>query len=171
MTAVERTHAVAKETDAVHPLGAHGELKAQRFDGPLTDTELNALLNLLIETIRAGAKVAAVFACRASCQDKRGMYLDIQADACKAVQGLSRLLRARGQEPSEATNGFFERAMDLPEKADRVAFFLRGQTWLLATLTEALPHLPDAEVQAVFADCIETVRRNSDRAAAYKAGH
>ncbi|MCF4166069.1 DUF6306 domain-containing protein [Zavarzinia compransoris] len=143
-------------------------LKSPCFDGPLSDSELDELINLLIESIRAGAKVAAVFACRASCQDKRGMYLDIQADCSRGIQELSRVLKARGIEPSDATNGFFDRAMELPERADRIAFFVRGQAWLHATLQEALPHIQDADVAAVFRTCAEQVERNRQRALAYQ---
>ncbi|PWR17723.1 DUF6306 domain-containing protein [Zavarzinia compransoris] len=150
------------------PVDADGDLRTPNFNGPLTDSELAALINLLIESIRAGAKVAAVFACRAACQDRRGMYLDIQSDASKAIQHFSRILKARGVEPSDATSGFFDRAIDLPEKADRVAFFARGQDWLLATLQEALPHLQDPELIAVFRECAETAKRNRERALTYK---
>lgn len=166
MNAVDRKRAASSDQHT----DEHGDLRAPRFDGPLSDSELDELINLLIETIRAGAKVAAVFACRASCQNKRGMYLDIQADASKAIQTLSRLLKARGVEPSDATNGFFDRAMELPERADRIAFFVRGQAWLLATLREALPHLQDAEISAAFTDCIEQVERNRERAQSYMNG-
>lgn len=165
MNAVDRKRAVPSDIAPDH----RSDLVTPRFNGPLSDSELDELINLLIETIRAGAKVAAVFACRASCQDKRGMYLDIQADASKAIQQLSRVLKARGVEPSDATNGFFDRAMELPERSDRVAFFVRGQAWLLATLHEALPHLPDPEIATVFRECAEQVERNRAQAQAYLA--
>ena len=97
------------------------------------------------------------------------MYLDIQADCSRGIQELSRVLKARGIEPSDATNGFFDRAMELPERADRIAFFVRGQAWLHATLTEALPHLQDPEVAAVFQACVEQTERNRDRALAYQS--
>lgn len=153
------------------PIDDNGDLQTPCFKGPLTDSELDALINLLIESLRAGAKVAAVFACRISCQDRRGIYLDIQADASKAIQHFSRFLKARGVDPSDATSGFFDRAVDLPEKADRIAFFVRGQDWLLATLQEALPHLQNADVIAAFNECIETAKRNRDRVLQYQPTH
>lgn len=170
VTVVDPNRATASATLPELTLGDSGEFSPTRFDGPLTDSELDALLNLLIEATRAGAKVAAVFACRAQCQEKRGMYLDIQADASKTIQALARILKTRGIEPSAATNGFFDRAMDLPEKADRVAFFVRGQAWLVATLREALPHIADAEIVQIFRDCAVQADRNRVRAMSFQLG-
>lgn len=161
---------MASVTRADFVLDDGSDMAPPRFDGPLSDSELNGLLNLLIEATRAGAKVAAVFACRAQCQEKRGMYLDIQADASKTIQSLARILKARGVEPSAATNGFFDRAMDLPEKADRVAFFVRGQAWLVAALREALPHIADEEIVQVFRECAAQADRNRVRAMSFQLG-
>ena len=170
MTVVDPNHATTSASSPDFGVDAGGELAPARFNGPLTDSELDALLNLLIEATRAGAKVAAVFACRAQCQEKRGMYLDIQADASKTIQALARILKTRGIEPSAATNGFFDRAMDLPEKADRVAFFVRGQAWLVATLREALPHIADSEIVQIFRDCATQADRNRVRAMSFQLG-
>lgn len=169
MTVVDPNRATAAASTQGFALDT-GDLDTPRFDGPLTDSELNGLLNLLIEATRAGAKVAAVFACRASCQEKRGMYLDIQADASKTIQALARILKTRGVEPSDITNGFFDRAMDLPEKADRVAFFVRGQAWLVATLREAIPHIADTQIVEIFRECATQADRNRVRAMSFQLG-
>lgn len=120
----------------------------------LAGQELDGFLNLLIEAMRAGAKVSAVFACRADCPKQRAMFLEVQQGTARAIAELGRLLKQRGCAMSEATSPFFDRALQLPPGTDRTAFLNRGFDWLVATMKEALPRIADAQAQHAVADLV-----------------
>lgn len=132
-----------------HEFPARGTADSPRMDAG----EVVALLNVLLEAERAGAKVLAAF------------LVDYQRDtpACKQLAAVQRdeakncavlidLIQRLNGAPSECTGEFLEKALSITGRVKRLHFLNRGQKWVARRIHESLPYVEQDFVRgALFA--------------------
>jgi 5-formyltetrahydrofolate cyclo-ligase len=130
---------------AVVAARASAILKARH---PMTRAEVGALLNLLLEAERAGAKVVAAFLAQLTLDAAaHETLLRIQRDESRNCAILMGLLRHMGVKPSTATGDFLQSALAVEGDQARLAFLNRGQAWVERRIGSALPRIEDARVR------------------------
>ena len=109
--------------------------------------EYARLLNLLLESERAGAQLLAAY-----CEDlppgsERRAWLGVlQRDEARNCATLIRLLREEGVEPTPAVGELYRKGLRIRGWAERLAFLNRAQQGVAGRIASALPQL------APFAD-------------------
>lgn len=122
---------------------AHEFPASGRADSPAMETgEVVALLNVLLEAERAGAKVLAAFL-----NDyERGtpawtQLAAVQRDEAKNCAILIDLIQRLNGTPSKRTGEFLENALRITGRVERLHFLNRGQKWVARKIHESLPHV------------------------------
>lgn len=122
------------------------------FAPEMPKDELVALLNVLIESERAGAKTLLAWA-REGAPGIDGAFLgEVQRDESRYVAGLTKAVRKLGAEPSGATGRFFDKAMTMTDWQARFAFLDKGQRWVADKVAEMLPKIRDVELRDFLAE-------------------
>ena len=104
--------------------------------------ELAALLNLLLEAERAGARALSAWLDELPVESPAWPRLRaIQRDEARNCALLVDLLIGVGVKPSPKTGDFARRASEVVGWGNRLAFLNRGQAWVVRTLSTALPRL------------------------------
>ena len=117
----------------------------------MSEAEVCALLNALLEAERAGAKVlAAYLAEQALPAGLRPELARIQRDESRNCAVLMRLLRRMGAEATRRTGGFFNAALAIDGVRERLEFLNRGQGWVAKRLAAAMPRIVERDVQAAL---------------------
>jgi hypothetical protein len=117
------------------------------FAPEMPKDELVTLLNVLIESERAGAKTLLAWA-REGAPGIDGAFLgEVQRDEARYVAGLTKAVRKLGAEPSGATGRFFDKAMTMKDWPARFAFLDKGQRWVADKVAEMLPRIRDPELR------------------------
>ena len=136
------------------PCYAH-ELAADhdRDSAAMTAEELVGLLNTLLESERAGAKVLVAFLDDYERDTPTWRQLAaVQRDEAKNCAILINLIQRVNGEPSQATGDFVGKALAVQAKAARLRFLNRGQQWVARKIHEALPRVAQGFVRgALFA--------------------
>lgn len=119
----------------------------------MPERDLLALLNVLLEAERAGAKVLNAFLADYPAGSEAWQILrKVQRDEARNCAILMRLIRGLGAEPSTATGDFVAKAMAVEGNAQRLAFLNRGQGWVARRIREALPGVPEGAVRAALVE-------------------
>jgi len=113
---------------------------------PLPPDELLALLNVLLESERAGARALAAFQKEPPADVDNALLAEVGRDEARYCAGLTRQIRRLGGTPSMATGAFFDKIMGLAEWPARFRLLDRGQRWVAQRIEESLPRLDDAEL-------------------------
>lgn len=116
-------------------------------------SELVDLLNRLLESERAGAKVLAAFLndCERDTPAWRQLAA-VQRDEAKNCAILIDLIQRMNGKPSATTGDFLGKALAVEGTAARLRFLNRGQKWVVRKISEALPRLEqDFVCGALFA--------------------
>lgn len=141
-----------RKTFASPACSAHEVDPSYMFAPEMPQDELVALLNVLIESERAGAKTLLAWA-REGAPGVDGAFLgEVQRDEARYVAGLTRAVRKLGAEPSGATGRFFDKAMAMTDWQARFAFLDKGQRWVADKVAEMLPRIRDAELRGFLAE-------------------
>jgi nitronate monooxygenase len=100
----------------------------------------------MLEAERAGAKALVVFMDEHSRHGEAWKVLrTIQNDETHNCALIGRLLEKAGAPYSHATGEFFDKAVAVKGKRERIEFLVRGLKWAVKRFEEALPSLtPDA---------------------------
>jgi nitronate monooxygenase len=100
----------------------------------------------MLEAERAGAKALVVFMDGFSRNSESWKVLRaIQADETHNCALIGRLLEKEGAQYSHATGEFYDKAVAVQGKRERIEFLVRGLKWAVKRFEEALPTLtPDA---------------------------
>lgn len=139
--------------------------------GPVTQDELLAALNELLEAERAGARVAMDTGREITAPDLAALVRDIHQDEVRWCGLLMRTIQAMGATPSSATGAFWGKAMAIADVNERLVFLNRGQAWVVRRLQALLPRIADAAVRAELDTMLEAHRHNIGRVEArYAAG-
>jgi hypothetical protein len=118
---------------------------------PLSAAELIALLNVLLEAERAGAKVLAAFLDDYPRDTPAWRQLAaVQRDEAQNCAILIDLVKKLGGSPSAATGDFLGKALAVEGRAARLQFLNRGQGWVARKIGEALPNVREDAVRAAL---------------------
>ena len=104
----------------------------------------------MLEAERAGAKALVVFMDEHARHGEAWDVLrKVQNDEAHNCALIGRLLEKEGVAYSHATGEFFDKAVAVKGRRERIEFLIRGLKWAVRKFEEALPGLPP-EAQAVF---------------------
>ena len=120
---------------------------------PMAVAEVVLLLNTLLESERAGAKVLAAFMNDYERDTPAWRQLAaVQRDEARNCAVLAGLVERLHGTPSAATGNFLGQALAMGDPIARLRFLNRGQEWVARRIHEALPHLEqDFVCGALFA--------------------
>ena len=105
----------------------------------------------MLEAERAGAKALVVFMDEHPRNGEAWKVLrQIQADEAHNCALIGRLLEKEGTPYSHATGEFFDKAVAVQGRRERIEFLIRGLKWAVKRFEEALPTLNPA-AREVFA--------------------
>ena len=121
--------------------------------------ELIAFLNLVFEAERAGARVTLETA-REAGGEIAALMTAIQRDEARWCALLHGAIEQRGGTPSREIGGFYEKAMAIPDLAERIAFLNRGQGWVVRKLREILPRIRDGRLHAELSEMLRSHEAN-----------
>lgn len=169
----DQTAAAAQATEtaseeASSPVCYASEMDAH-YAGYLDRSELVALLNLLLESERAGAKLLNILASEAADEATAAILAGVRRDEARYVAMLSRAVRALGGEPSKATGAFLAKCLAIEGLGPRLAFLNRGQAWVARKITEALPRIRDDALHGRLQEMLATHEANIRRCEAFLA--
>jgi hypothetical protein len=104
----------------------------------------------MLEAERAGAKVLVLFLDSFDRNSSEWKILrEVQAREAQNCALIGKLLEKAGIAYSHDTNEFYDRALDVRDKADRLKYLIQGLRWAIRKFDEALPGL-DPESRALF---------------------
>jgi uncharacterized protein DUF6306 len=106
------------------------------------DRPLEAILNLLLESERAGAVVLARLSAQVEDPELKQLLLTSKDDEAAAARELEGLLQKSGALPSEKVGPFAEKVMALPSLRERLNLLIHGEEWVARKVEEALTVAP-----------------------------
>ena len=110
---------------------------------PMAREELGALLNVLLEAERAGAKLLAAYLDELPPGTDRWIGLHVvQRDEARNCAVLIHYLLEADVTPSMSTGDFYKRGLELRSWRERLEFLNRGQRWVAKRIEAALPRIP-----------------------------
>lgn len=126
--------------------------------------DLAALLNLLLESERAGAKVLSAYGTEPSLPpEAHAVLLRVQRDERDNCATLTRLLRALGVPCSRNTAGFLRKALAVRGARARLECLNRAQAWVARKIEEAIPRITEPGVRATLAAMLDSHVTNIGR--------
>ena len=104
----------------------------------------------MLEAERAGAKALVVYMDDFPRNSEAWKILrQIQADEAHNCALIGKLLEKSGTPYSHATGKFYDKAVAVKGRRERIEFLVRGLTWAVKKFEQALPQL-DPEARDVF---------------------
>jgi len=129
--------------------------------------ELDAFLNRMLESERAGARALTVFLDE---HPRRGetwnLLRRVQADEAHNCVLLGELLKKSGTDYSHATGEFFDQAIAVKGRRARIEFLVRGLGWAVREFEQALPRIGDANARGVIERMRDSHRRSIEACSA-----
>ena len=108
-------------------------------------------LNEMLEAERAGAKALVVFMDEHPRNGEPWKVLrNVQADEAHNCVMIGDLLKRAGRDYSHATGKFYDKAIAVKGKRERIEFLTRGLRWAVKRFEQALPEL-EPHARDVFA--------------------
>lgn len=108
----------------------------------MTREEYGALLNLLLECERAGAKLLVAYCDELPAGSAAGARLSaVQRDEARNCSVLIHLLLDAGIQPSTAVGSFYEKGLQIRGLPERLQFLNRGQQWVADRIAAELPRV------------------------------
>ena len=105
----------------------------------------------MLEAESAGAKALVVFLDEWPRQSEQWKALrKVQADEAHNCALIGEQLKKRGKDYSHATGDFYDKAIAVKGRRERIEFLMRGLRWAIREFEQALPKIADAGAQAVF---------------------
>ena len=104
----------------------------------------------MLEAERAGAKALVVFMDEHARNGEAWKVLrNVQADEAHNCALIGKLIEKTGAPYSHATGEFYDKAVAVKGRRERIEFLVRGLQWAVKRFEQALPNL-DPEARAVF---------------------
>lgn len=123
-------------------------MSTSSFTDRFSDAELGEFLNRMLEAERAGAKALVVFLDSFSRNSKEWKILRrVQAGEAHNCALIGKLLERNSNPYSHATGGFYDKAVAVSGRRERIDFLLRGLGWAVREFEQALPRIESAEVR------------------------
>lgn len=99
-------------------------------------------LNEMLEAERAGAKALVVFMDEHPRNGETWKFLrSVQADEAHNCVMIGELLKRAGVDYSHATGKFYDKAVAVKGRRERIEFLVRGLRWAVKRFEQALPGL------------------------------
>ena len=115
----------------------------------------------MLETERAGAKALVVFMGEHERQSDAWKILrQVQADEAHNCALVGKLLDAAGLAHSHATGEFYDKAVAVSGRRQRIEFLLRGLGWAVREFDKAMPRIDDPEIRNTLARMRESHARS-----------
>ena len=138
---------------------------------PYSPAELGAFLNRMLEAERAGAKALLVYMDEHERQGESWKALRrVQADEAHNCALLGKLLERHGEPYSHATGEFYEKAVAVEGRRQRIEFLLRGLGWAMREFGRALPRIADDAARNTIRAMRATHARSIEACAAVARG-
>ncbi|MGB7540587.1 MAG: DUF6306 domain-containing protein [Burkholderiales bacterium] len=123
-------------------------------------SEKTDFFNRMLEAERAGAKVLVLFMDSFERNSSEWKVLrEVQAREAHNCALIGKLLEKAAVPYSHETSEFYDRAIDVEGRLDRLRYLVQGLKWAVRKFDGALPGL-DPESQAVFAQMRESHLRS-----------
>ena len=111
-----------------------------------TPVALGEFLNRMLEAERAGAKALVVFLDSFTRNSKEWKILrQVQADEAHNCALIGKLLERGGNAYSHATGEFYDKAVAVSGRRQRIELLLRGLGWAVREFDRAMPRIDDPE--------------------------
>ena len=107
------------------------------------DAALERMLNLLLESERAGVAVLDSLAAEVRHPDLKELLLDAREEEGRNAAVLERMVREGGGTPSAAIGPFVAKIAAVGTMHGRLALLIRGQEWVARKIEEALALAPE----------------------------
>jgi hypothetical protein len=107
------------------------------------DAALERMLNLLLESERAGIAVLDSLTAEVKHPEFKLLLLDAREEESRNAVTLERLVREGGGTPSSATGPFAGKVAAVGTTRGRLALLIRGQEWVARKIEEALALAPE----------------------------
>jgi hypothetical protein len=107
------------------------------------DVALERMLNLLLESERAGIAVLDSLAAEVEHPELKLLLLDAREEENRNATTLERLVREGGGTPSAATGPFLSKVAAVGTMRGRLALLIRGQEWVARKIEETLALAPE----------------------------
>ena len=107
------------------------------------DVALERMLNLLLESERAGIAVLDSLAAEVKHPELKLLLLDAREEESRNAVTLERLVREGGGTPSAATGPFAGKVAAVGTTRGRLALLIRGQEWVARKIEETLALAPE----------------------------
>jgi uncharacterized protein DUF6306 len=108
------------------------------------DAALERMLNLLLESERAGVVVLDSLAGEVKHPDLKELLLDARGEEGHNAATLERLVREGGGTPSTAVGPFAGKVAAVGNTRGRLALLIRGQEWVARKIEETLALAPES---------------------------
>jgi hypothetical protein len=102
------------------------------------------MLNLLLESERAGVAVLDSLAAEVRHPELKDLLLDAREEECRNAATLERLVGEGGGTPSAATGQFATKVAAVTNMRGRLALLIRGQEWVARKIEETLELAPQS---------------------------
>lgn len=108
------------------------------------DAALKRMLNLLLESERAGVAVLDSLAAEVRHPELKELLLDAREEEHRNAAALERLVREGGGAPSTATGPFAAKVAAVDNLRGRLALLIHGQEWVARKIEETLLLAPQS---------------------------
>jgi nitronate monooxygenase len=113
--------------------------------------DIDEFLNRMLEAERAGAKALVVFLDDWPRHSPEWAALrKIHEDEAHNCGLIGEQLKKHGKDYSHATGEFFQKAIAIKDKKERIAFLVKGLRWAIREFDAALPKIEDSAVRVLF---------------------
>ncbi|HSU77974.1 MAG TPA: DUF6306 domain-containing protein [Burkholderiales bacterium] len=117
----------------------------------MTDAELAAFLNRMLEAERAGARALVVFMDDWPRHGPEWRTLrKVHEDEAHNCALIGEQLKRRGRDYSHATGEFYAKAVAVKDARERIGFLVKGLRWAMREFEQALPRIGDPAVKQLF---------------------
>lgn len=140
-----------------------------RFLGYMSQVEVLALLNQLLESERAGARGVGEMSGQAAGEQARTALREIARDESRFCAMLLRHIERLDGAPSKATGAFHGKLAAVVALDERLALLNRGQGWVARRLRDAMPRIADDLLRADLQEMLEVHLRNIERCTQLKS--
>jgi hypothetical protein len=135
------------------------------------DEKLEALLNQLLESERAGHALLEAMTKEAADPEMQSLFANFTDIEISDVSVLEGLIRLHGGIPSTKIGDFVKKVLSVDNLHDQINLLSRGQAWVARKVEQALALNPPPEVAAFLKEMANRHRHNMEwaRAEAIKA--
>ena len=130
------------------------------------DSQLEALLNRLLEAERAGHTLLDALTQGTADAEVKALFANFTEVEVSDTAILEGLIRLHGGRPSSQTGDFAEKVLQLEPLADQINLLAQGQAWVARKVEQALALNPPPDIAAFLKEMANRHRHNMEWAQA-----